>query len=102
MDDSFFPIVSIKLNAAEASRVADILVHLAALIDPDDPDGLRDAYGQRNKGLEAHLLTDTQFVMLHHPAYRADERAEVAEDLRTISAKIEGQLPDEAPEVWHH
>jgi len=72
---------------------------LAALIDPDDPDGLRDANGQRNEQLEKHLLTDAQFTMLNHPAYRRDERAEIADYLRVISAKVEGQLPEEAPEV---
>lgn len=99
MDDSRWPIVNIKLDAAEASKVVEILEHLAALIDPDDPDGLRDVNGQRNEGLEEHLLTDAQFTMLSHPAYRRDERAEIAEYLRIISAKVDGQLPDEAPEV---
>lgn len=95
------PVVNIELDVTEASAVVDILRHLAALIDPDDPDGLRDANGQRNEALEAHLLTDAQFVMLHHPAYRQDDRADIAEYLRIISAKVEGQLPPEAPEVWH-
>jgi len=92
--------VRLELDAADASVAAGILLHLAALIDPDDPDGLRDANGRRSTGLEQHLLTDTQFCMLHHPLYRADERADIAERLRVISASIEGQLPDEAPEVW--
>jgi hypothetical protein len=96
MDDSDWPMLAIKLNAWEASKVAEVLMSLAALIDADDPDGLRDAYGQR---ADQHLLTDTQFVMLCHPAYRSDERAEVASYLRRISARVEGQLPDEAPEV---
>ena len=99
MDDSPWPVVNIKLDAAEASKVAEILLHLAALVDPDDPDGLRDAYGQRSEELDRHLLTDGQFMMLRHPAYRRDERAELAEQLRVISAKVEGQLPDDAPEV---
>jgi hypothetical protein len=99
VDDSDWPVVNIKLNAAEASKVVEILEHLAALIDPDDPDGLRDASGRRNEELEKHLLTSPQFEMLRHPAYRQDERAEIAADLRVIVAKIEGQLPDEAPEV---
>jgi hypothetical protein len=47
--------VNIELDAEEASKVAEILLHLAALIDPDDPDGLRDAYGQRSERLEEHL-----------------------------------------------
>jgi hypothetical protein len=96
MDDSDWPMLAVKLNAWEASKVAEILMNLAALIDADDPDGLRDAYAQR---ADQHLLTDTQFVMLRHPAYRSDERAEVASYLRRISASVEGQLPDEAPEV---
>src|SRR5215813_11051973 len=49
--------VSIALDAEEASKVAEILLHLAALIDPDDPDGLRDAYGRRSERLEEHLRT---------------------------------------------
>jgi len=99
MNDSRWPMVRIELDAAEASKVAEILLHLAALIDPDDPDGLHDAFGRRSDRLEEHLLTDAQFVMLRHPAYRSDERNEVASYLRIISAKVEGQLPDEAPEV---
>ena len=95
-DDSDWPMLAVKLNAWEASKVAEVLMNLAALIDADDPDGLRNAYGQR---ADQHLLTDTQFVMLCHPAYRSDERAEVASYLRRISARVEGQLPDEAPEV---
>ena len=99
VDDNNWPTVKIELDGAEASKVAEVLLHLAALIDPDDPDGLRDAYGRRNETLEKHLLTDTQFMMLCHPPYRKDERAEIAGYLRIISAKVEGQLPDEAPEV---
>jgi hypothetical protein len=99
VDDSCWPVANIKLDAAEASKVAEVQLHLAALLDPDDPDGLRDANGRRNERLEEHLLTDAQFIMLRRPAYRRDERAEVAEDLRIISAKVEGQLPGEAPEV---
>jgi hypothetical protein len=93
-------VVTIALDAAEASKVAEML-HLAALIDPDDPDGLRDAYGRRSDKLEEHLLTDVQFSMLRHPLYRPDQRAHIASYLRVISAKVEGQLPDEAPEVSH-
>jgi hypothetical protein len=101
MDDSLWPVVNIELDAAEASTVVDILRHLAALIDPDDPDGLQDANGRRSEALEKHLLTDAQFEMLHHPAYRQDDRVDVANELRLTSAKIEGKLPPEAPEVWH-
>jgi hypothetical protein len=100
VDDSFLPEISIKLSAAEASEVVDILRHLAALIDPDDPYGLRDARERRSEELEKHLLTDMQFVMLRHPAYREDDRCDVARYMRIIASDIEGQLPDEAPQVW--
>jgi hypothetical protein len=99
VDDSRWPTVNIELDAAQASKVAEILLHLAALIDPDDPDGLRDAYGQRSGRLEEHGLTDTQFMLLSHPLYRPDQRADIASNLRIIAAKVEGQLPPEAPEV---
>jgi hypothetical protein len=99
VDDSRFPAVNIELDTDEASKVVEVLLHLAALIDSDDPDGLRDAYGQRSEALERHQLTDGQFIMLRHPAYRADQRTDIASLLRIISAKIEGQLPGEAPEV---
>lgn len=59
--------MNIELDDADASKIAEIMLHLAALIDPDDPDGLRDALGRRNKELDRHLLTDTQFMMLGHP-----------------------------------
>lgn len=91
--------VDIRLDAEEASKVVEILEHLAALIDPDDPDGLRDAYGRRSEKLEEHLLTDTQFAMLRHPFYMRDQRAHTAGRLRIIAAKVEGQLPPEAPEI---
>ncbi len=99
MDDDRWPMVKIELDAAQASKVVEILLHLAALIDPDDPDGLYDAHGQRSDRLEEHLLTDTQFSMLRRPLYRPDQRAHIASYLRVISAKVEGQLPPEAPEV---
>jgi hypothetical protein len=91
--------VNIEFDAAQASKVVEILLHLAALIDPDDPDGLRDAYGRPSERLEEHLLTDTQFSMLRNLLYRPDERAHIASYLRVICAKAEGQLPPEAPEV---
>jgi hypothetical protein len=92
--------LKIELEDADASKIAEVLFHLAALIDPDDPDGLRDAFGRRNEQLEQHLLTDTQFMILRHPAYRQDERTDVAQHLRTIAADVEGQLPPGAPRVW--
>jgi hypothetical protein len=92
--------LSIKLDDTDASKIAEVMLHLAALIDPNDPDGLQDAFGGQHKELTRHPLTDTQFMMLRHPAYRDDERSDVARHLRTIAARIEGQLPPEAPEVW--
>src|SRR4051812_39083839 len=85
VDDDRYPIANIALGADEASKVAEVLLHLAALIDPDDPDGLRDASGVRSERLEEHLLTDTQFVMLRHPLYRVDQRSTIASQLRIIS-----------------
>lgn len=99
MYESRWPTVAIKLDAEEASKVVEILEHVAALIDADDPDGLRSADGQRDERLEQHLLTDEQFVMLRHPLYRRDQRTAIASRLRIIAAKIDGQLPDDAPEV---
>jgi hypothetical protein len=92
--------VNIKLDDTDASKIVEVMLHLAALIDPDDPDGLRDAFGQRDQKLEQYLLTNAQFMMLRHPAYRDDDRDHVAQHLREIAAKIEGQLPPSAPEVW--
>jgi len=37
VDDSAYPTVSIELDAQEASKVAEVLLHLAALIDPTIP-----------------------------------------------------------------
>ena len=96
VDDSRWPVVNIELDPAEALKAAEILLHLAALIDPDDRDGLRDAYGLANERLEEYLLTDAQFSMLRHPLYRPDQRTDIARCLRIISAKVEGQLPGEA------
>jgi hypothetical protein len=98
-DESRWAPVAINLDAEEASKVVEILEHLAALIDVDDPDGLRDASGQRSEQLERYLLTDEQFMMLRHPAYMVSQRTTIASRLRVIAAKIEGQLPPEAPEI---
>lgn len=98
MDD--WPIVTIKLDAAEASEVAGILVHLAGLIDPDGLPGLLNACGERDESLDQHVLTDTQFKLLSHdPGHQSAERSEVAAYLRTIWTKVEDQLPPEAPEI---
>ncbi len=95
-----WPIVAIKLDAAEASKVVEILVHLAALIDPGGLPGLLNAFGQRDERLDPHALTDTQFKLLSHdPGHQSAERSEVAAYLRTIWTKIEDQLPPEAPEI---
>lgn len=97
MNDSDWPTVAVKLNAAEASKIAEVLRNLAGLIDADDPEGLRDANGQR---ADEYLLTDMQFRLLRRrPLYNRDDRAEVASNLRIISARVEGQLPGEAPEI---
>ncbi len=45
------------------------------------------------------MLTDTQFTLLRKPLYMARQRANVGVRLRMISAKIEGQLPPEAPDI---
>ena len=91
---------NIELDEVDAAKIAEVMWHLAALIDPNDPDGLRDAFGRRSQELEQYLLTNAQFVMLRHPAYREHERNDIARCLREIAAKIEGQLPPSAPEVW--
>jgi hypothetical protein len=92
--------VSIELDEWDVSTVVDVIAHLAALMDPDDPDGLRDASGRRSKELEQHLLTDAQLRLLRHPAYRDDDRLNVAKQLRRIAADIDGQLPPTAPQTW--
>jgi hypothetical protein len=89
--------VTIELDAAEASQVAEVLVHLAALIDPDGLPGLLNAFGER---LDEHALSDEQFGMLSHdPGHPSADRTEYAAYLRTIWTKIEDQLPPEAPEI---
>jgi len=90
--------MNIELDADEGSTVTAILLRLAALIDPDDPDGLRDASGAASPNLAQHALTDEQFALLRIPPHRSDQRAAVASRLRIISAKIEGQLAGEAPD----
>jgi hypothetical protein len=88
--------VSIKLEDVQASTVVDILMQLAALIDPTDPDSLR---GPR-EGLAEHKPTSDQFRMLGDLLYRDDERDEVAADLRIIASTNHGQLPDDALATW--
>lgn len=101
MDDVDHPSISLKLEPGEASALAAILLRLAALIDPNDPDGLRDAHGKLSERLAEHALTNTQFGLLHKPPYPPSQRDAIAKSLRIISARIEGQLPDEAPDVGH-
>lgn len=95
--------LDVKLDAMQAWTTAEILLRLAALIDPDDPEGLQDSFGRRHEDWEKEMrLTDGQFEALRRPvSYRRDQRAEVAEYLRVISATIQGQLPDDMPEIWH-
>jgi hypothetical protein len=96
------PDLVIKLDSGEASTVASILLRLAALVDPDDPDGLVDAWGRRNPTLEELALTDDQLMLLSPVlAYQSNDRPDLASQLRIISAKIEGQLPDDAPAILH-
>jgi hypothetical protein len=98
-DESRYPVVNVALDADEASLVTEILLRLSSLIDSDDPGGLRTAAGKRSNALETQMLTDTQFTLLRRPLYMASQRANVAARLRVISAKIEGQLPPEAPDI---
>jgi|SRR5665213_1178426 len=93
--------IALRLTSADASEVVEALSGLARLVDPDDPDGLRDAYGQRREELDALRLSDAQFAVLRKPLYRTDERQSVAERLRRIAASLEGQLPDDAPAIGH-
>lgn len=93
------PTVNIQLNDVQASTVVDILMQLAALIDPTDPDSRRGINGPR-QGLAEHKLTSDQFRMLGDLLYRDDERDEVAADLRIIASTIHGQLPDDALATW--
>jgi hypothetical protein len=98
--DSDWPTVAIELDAAEASKVAEVLVHLAALIDPDGLPGLVNAFGERDERLNGLALKDGQFRWLSHdPGHASADRAEYAAYLRTIWTKIEDQLPPEAPEI---
>jgi hypothetical protein len=95
--------LDVRLEAVEASTTAEILLRLAALIDPDDPEALQDTFGRRHEGWERGMrLTDAQFGALRRPvSYSSNERTEVAGYLRIISARIEGQLPGDAPAIWH-
>jgi hypothetical protein len=90
--------VSIKLEDVQASTLVDILMQLAALIVPTDPDGRRGINGQR-EGLAQHKLTSDQFRMLGDLLYRDDDRDEVAADLRIIAPTIHGQLPGDGLET---
>jgi hypothetical protein len=47
-DENTYSGVDVTLGADEASLVVEILLRLAALIDPDDPDGLRNTSGQKS------------------------------------------------------
>lgn len=90
--------LKIDFEDDEASTVVQILIQLAALIDPDDPYGLRDTFDRPHPQQEALVLKDEQFRLLRAPAYDGDERAGVAANLRVIAARIYGQLPPDALE----
>jgi len=95
-------VVAVELDSDDASQVAQVLFQIGALIDPDDPDGLRDAFGVLQPELTALKLSEDQFRMLDPlTSYNDDDRASVAGRLRQIAATIEGQLPPDAPEVIH-
>jgi hypothetical protein len=95
-------VIAVELDSDDASHVAQVLLQIGALIDPDDPDGLRDAFGVLQPELTALKLSEDQFRMLDPlTSYNDDDRASVAGRLRQIAATIEGQLPPDAPEVIH-
>jgi hypothetical protein len=96
-------VITVELDSDDASQVAQILFQICALIDPDDPDGLRDAFGVLQPELTNLKLSEDQFRMLDPlPSYKNDDdRASMASRLRQIAATIEGQLPPDAPEVIH-
>ena len=91
--------VSIKLEDIQASTVVDVLMQLAALIDPSDPDSRRGINGPR-EGLAEHKLTSDQFKLLGDLLYWDDERDDVAAELRVIASTIDGQLPPDALATW--
>ena len=95
-------VVAVELDSDDASQVAQVLIQIGALIDPDDPDGLRDAFGVLQPELTNLKLSEDQFRMLDPlTSYNDADRAFVARRLRQIAATIEGQLPPDAPEVIH-
>jgi hypothetical protein len=92
--------VKIELEDAQASTLVDVLMQLAALIDPDDLAG-RDGIGGVREWRNEHLLSPAQFERLGDmPPYQDDERGEVAGDLRDMARAIDKQLPDDAPATW--
>lgn len=92
----------LDLDADDASHAAQMLLQLGALVDPDDPDGMKDIFGVLHPAVTASALSRDQFRMLDPLySYSDRDRARVAERLRRISATIEGQLPQSAPEVIH-
>ena len=79
-------VVAVELDSDDASQVAQVLFQIGALIDPDDPDGLRDAFGVLQPELVALKLTEDQFRMLDpHISYSDDERASVARRRRLLT-----------------
>lgn len=95
-------VVAIELDLDDASHVAQMLFQIGALIEPDDPDGLRDASGSLRPALSALALTEDQFRMLDPlVSYGEADRERVARRLRRLAATVEGQLPRDAPAVIH-
>lgn len=84
------PGLLVRLTPDDAGDTAQFLLGLAALIDPDDPDGLP---GVPDDQREALLLTSAQVRELHKIArYREAERGSLAAELRRLSATISGQI----------
>jgi len=94
------PKVTIELEDAQASRLVDTLMQLAALVDPNDltsRDGIRGVRERRNED----TLSPEQFRSLGDmPQYQDDERDEVAASLRDMARTIDKQLPPDAPGTW--
>jgi hypothetical protein len=85
------PDLIVCLAPDDASDAAHVLMGLAALIDPDDPDGLPADLSVDER--QAVMLTTAQLALLHRLArYTEIERDDVARELRRISATIRGQV----------
>lgn len=83
--------IAINLHPDDAGDAAELLMGLAALIDPGtDPDGL--PADMPPADVQTLLLTPPQLALLHRARYRDVERASVAKELRRISVTIKGQI----------